>query len=388
MMFANRTNWNLEHNRLSEALREKRAGKQRLIDLTISNPTECGFHYDERGILEALGNPGALRYEPNPRGMETARRAVAGYYADRGEEIPLDDIFLTTSTSEAYSFVFRLLCNPGDEILIPQPGYPLFGFLADIQDVKAIGYPVFYDAPHGWRVDFRAMENAMTPRTRGVIVVHPNNPTGHFAKPEEMSRLSEACRVRGLAIIADEVFLDFTLGEVRPRSFAANAEALTFTMSGLSKIAGLPQMKAAWLLVSGPEALKCEAINRLEVLADTNLSMNAPIQLAMPALLEQRRDFQEQVMNRIQANLKELDKQLAAKKSCERMRIEGGWYAVLRVPGARSDEDTAIELLARQNVYVHPGHFYDFAGEGHVVVSLITREPDFAQGISRMLAEF
>src|SRR5260370_34616301 len=256
-MFAKRTNWNLTPNRLSEALAAHRAAGKPLLDLTVSNPTECGFEYDSSGILNALSNPAALSYEPNPRGRDSARRAVAGYYADRGDNVPVEDIFVTTSTSEAYSYIFRTLCDPRDELLIPSPSYPLFDFLADIQDVKLVRYPLVYD--HGWQIDFHAVEQAITPRTRGIIVVHPNNPTGHYTKLAEIARLNSICAERGLTIIADEVFLDFAIEGNRPESFAANRSGPTVTLSGLSKICGLPQMKAAWLIASGPGELQKQA---------------------------------------------------------------------------------------------------------------------------------
>jgi alanine-synthesizing transaminase len=385
-MFAKRTNWNLQTNRLSAALAAHRASGKPLIDLSVSNPTECGFQYDEEAILSALRNPSAMRYEPNPRGLEPARGAVARYYADRGTPVSNDDIFLTTSTSEAYSYVFRTLCDPEDELLIPEPSYPLFEFLADIQDVRLVRYPLVYD--HGWQIDFHALEHAMTPRTRGVIVVHPNNPTGHFVKAEEMRELNVICAERGIAILADEVFLDFALGDWRPATFAANPAALTFTLSGLSKICGLPQMKAAWLTVSGPEAWKAEALARLEVIADTYLSMNAPVQWAMPVLLGQRLSFQKQLIARVKENLSSLDRQLAEQKSCSRLEVEGGWNAVIRVPVTRSEEEFALELLATKSVYVHPGHFYDFPREGYLVVSLITAMPEFAQAIKSVLSMY
>jgi alanine-synthesizing transaminase len=387
-MFADRTNWNLAPNRLSEALVQHRAAGKPLFDLSASNPTACGFDYDRQAILQALGSPAALAYEPNPKGLETSRRAVSAYYADRSAvariEVPVEDIILTTSTSEAYSFVFRTLCNPGDELLVPEPSYPLFAFLADIQDVKLVRYPLIYD--YGWQIDFHSLEQAITPRTRGVIVVHPNNPTGHFCRPQEIIRLNEICAARQMAVIADEVFLDFVLAGEYPASFAANTGALTFTMSGLSKISGLPQMKAAWLITSGPEELKTQALARLEVIADTYLSANAPVQLAIHVFLEQRHAFQKQLMARVRKNLTELDLQLAAQKSCSRLEVEAGWYAVLRVPATRSDEDLAIELLTAKNVYVHPGHFYDFPTDGYLIVSLITPEQEFAQGIRLLLS--
>jgi aspartate/methionine/tyrosine aminotransferase len=383
-MFAKRTNWDLTPNRLSEALAAHRAAGKPLLDLTVSNPTECGFSYDSKAILEALSNPAALRYEPNPRGLESARRAVAGYYASRSEVVSVEDIFLTTSTSEGYSYVFRTLCDPGDEVLIPSPSYPLFDFLAEIQDVKLVRYPLIYD--YGWQIDFHALEQAITARTRAVIVVHPNNPTGHFTKPSEMTKLNAICSARQMAIIADEVFLDFALDGDRAASFAANSDALTFTMSGLSKIAGLPQMKAAWLIVSGAQNLKKEVIARLEVIADTYLSANAPVQLAMLVFLEQRQNFQQQLLVRVRGNLAELDKQLAGQNACSRLAVEGGWYAVLRVPATRSDEELAIEVLIAEGVSVHPGHFYEFPADGYLVLSLLTPEQTFAKGLRRLLS--
>jgi alanine-synthesizing transaminase len=385
-MFAKRTNWNLEPNRLSVALEAHRAAGKPLVDLTVSNPTECGFQYDAQSILSALSNPAALNYEPNPRGLEVARRAVAQYYAERGAAVSTHEIFLTTSTSEAYSYVFRALCNPDEELLIPAPSYPLFEFLADIQDVRLARYPLVYD--YGWQIDFHALEQAITLRTRGVIVVHPNNPTGHFSKAEEMRWLNEICAARGIAILADEVFLDFALKGKQPATFASNSGALTFTMSGLSKICGLPQMKAAWLIVSGPEPYKTAALSRLEVIADTYLSMNAPIQLAVPAFLGQRREFQRQLLARVNENLTELDNQIARQKSCSRLEVEGGWNAVIRVPATCSDDDLALELLASKGVYVHPGHLYDFPSVGHVIVSLIVPAEDFARGLDLLLSTF
>jgi aspartate/methionine/tyrosine aminotransferase len=383
-MFAERTNWNFEPNRLSEALARHRAAGKPLLDLTVSNPTECGFEYPSGAILEALANSTALTYSPDAQGLRSARESVARYYAARGVAAPVDDIILTTSTSEAYSFAFRALCNPGDEILVPEPSYPLFAFLADIQDVRLVRYPLVYD--HAWQIDFDALESGITKRTRAVIVVHPNNPTGHFVKAREVPALNRLCAERDLAIIADEVFLDFALTDEARFSFAGNAGALTFTTSGLSKISGLPQMKAAWLITGGPEHLKAAALARLEVIADTYLSMNAPVQAAMPAFFEQRHGFQKQVLPRVMKNLAELDRQISVQKVCSRLMVEGGWYVVLRVPATRPDEELAIELLEGRGVYVHPGHFYDFGGDGYLVLSLITREEEFREGIAAMLS--
>jgi aspartate/methionine/tyrosine aminotransferase len=385
-MFADRTNWKFDANRLSEALAVRRKTGQPLLDLTASNPTTCGFQYHAGAMLRALSNPKALVYDPDPRGLIPARRAIVDYYAGHQAQVGIDDVFLTTSTSEAYSFVFRLLCNPGDEILIPEPSYPLFAFLAGIQDVKLVPYPLIYD--HGWQTDFHSLERAITQRTRAVIVVHPNNPTGHFTKPNEIAKLNEICEAAKLAIIADEVFLDFTLNETAPTTFAANDAVLTFTMSGVSKICGLPQMKAAWLVVNGLAELKARAIERLDVIADTYLSVNAPVQYALPNFLDQRNEFQSQLITRVRKNLSELDRQLDSQKACVRLRVEAGWYAVLRIPATRPDEDTALFLVESKGVYTHPGHFYDFPTEGFLVVSLITPEEDFAEGIRLLLSAF
>lgn len=383
-MFADRTNWNLAPNRLSEALARQRASDRPVIDLTVSNPTECGFQYDAEAILRALRNPEALSYHPDARGLESARAAVAEYYRGQHVEVALEDIILTTSTSEAYSFVFRTICNPGDELLIPAPSYPLFEYLADIQDVKLLAYPLLYD--HGWQLDLHALEKASTARTRGVIVVNPNNPTGNYIKRAELEALNAFCAARAMAVISDEVFQDFAVEENRALSFADNHGAMTFTLSGLSKISGLPQMKAAWLIASGPKQLKSEAIERLEIIADTYLSPNTPVQLALPTLLGEREDFQRQLKARVRRNLGELDRQIERQKPVSRLRVEGGWYAVLRVPATRCDEDLAIALLEEKGVYAHPGHFFNFPSDGYMVVSLIAREREFAEGVRRLLA--
>jgi alanine-synthesizing transaminase len=383
-MFADRTKWNLEPNRLAQALALLRASGTPVLDLTASNPTECSFHYDSQAILSALANSAALRYDPDPRGLASARRAVAAYYSARSVNSPIEDILLTTGTSEAYSFVFRLLCNPGDEILIPAPGYPLFELLADLLDVKLVRYPLRYD--HGWQIDFHSLERSLTPRSRAIIVVHPNNPTGHFASSQEISRLNEICSARGPALIADEVFLDFALDAPPRPTFAGNSSALTFTLSGISKISGLPQMKAAWIVVSGPEVPKKDALARLEVIADSYLSMNAPVQLALPSFLDLRKNFQQQLLARARKNLAALDGQLSTQKICSRLDVEGGWYVVLRVPALRSDEDLSVDLLEQKNVHIHPGHFYDFSAAGFLVASLITPEDIFREGFQRLLS--
>ena len=389
-MFADRTNWNLEENRLTRTLARVRANGGAIIDLSASNPTTCGFSFDENAILGAFADPVALRYSPDPHGLPAAREAVCDYYEEIGAAIHPDDVFLTTGTSEAYSFLFRALCNPGDEILIPTPSYPLFDFLAEINDVRLARYSLLYD--HGWQIDFSSVERATGPRTRAVIVVHPNNPTGQYAKAAEATALAEICARRDMALIADEVFYDFSFSPQRPATFAAPSaitdRVLTFALSGLSKICGLPQMKAGWIVAGGPPVEKERAVARLDVIADTYLSMNAPIQCALPTLLGLRGNFHKQLMARAFRNLAALDAQIASHKNCSRLSVEGGWNAVLRVPAIRSDEEAAVDLLESREVYVHPGHFYDFAGDGHMVVSLIVECEEFCNGIRRVLEFF
>ena len=384
-MFSERTDWELAQNRFTQALEQVRAGGAKVLDLTVSNPTRVRLHYEEQTILGALASPRSLDYDPQSKGLREARAAVAGYYREEHNISHLDaeQIVLTTSTSEAYSFVFRLLCNARDELLVPKPSYPLFEFLADLQDVRLMPYELIYD--HGWQMDFPSMEKTVTARTRGVVVVHPNNPTGSYVQAGEVEMLNSFCREHQVAVIADEVFLDYRLGSMMYASFAGNREVLTFTLSGLSKIAALPQMKVAWVVTSGPSAEAAEAMGRLDVIADTYLSMNAPVQWATPTLLEQRKNIQPQLRERIKANLAELDRQLAAQTACQRLGVQGGWNAVLRVPVTRSDEELAIELLLENSVLVHPGHFYDFPSDGYLVLSLIAPAREFAEGVSAVL---
>ena len=384
-MFSQRTDWKLTPNRYTEAYDRFRAEGRVALDLTASNPTRVNLAYDEAAILKSLGSAESLRYQPEPKGLLGARQAVADYYGTLACGVSPDRILLTTSTSEAYSFVFRLLCDPGDEVLVPAPSYPLFQFLADLQDVKLVPYQLIYD--HGWQIDLRGLEKKLTERSRAILVVHPNNPTGSYVHPKEMRMLSWMCARRRMAIVSDEVFLDYTLDGAQHASFAGNARALTFTLSGLSKLAGLPQMKVAWIVTGGPEVLAEQAMARLEVISDTYLSVNAPMQHALPTLLGQRIAFQHQLGVRLRSNLKELDRQLAAQKVVERLKVEGGWYVPLRVPATRSDEELAIELLERQSVLVHPGHFYDFPGDGYLVLSLLATREDFRKGVQRVLTQ-
>jgi alanine-synthesizing transaminase len=341
--------------------------------------------YDAESILNSLSRPEAMDYDPQPKGLASARDAVVAYYREQsgGFEINPESVVLTTSTSEGYSYLFRLLCNPGDEVLVPKPSYPLFEFLADLEDVTLAPYPLLYD--HGWQIDFHSLHKAVNARTRAIVVVHPNNPTGSYVSARERELLNSFCQEHDLALIADEVFLDYAHAGATRTSFAVNQDVMTFTLSGLSKISGLPQMKLAWVTTSGPQDAVTEAIGRLEVIADTYLSMNAPIQLAAAVLLEQRKNIQPLLLDRVRANLTELDRQLAKQKTSQRLQVEGGWYAVLRVPVTQSDEDLAIDILHEASVLVHPGHFYDFPGDGYLIVSLLTSPAEFREGTKRML---
>ena len=382
-MFSRRTAWNLAANRFTAAVRDVLRSKREIFDLTISNPTRAGISYDRAAIFESLNNEQSLEYDPQPKGILSAREAVVEYYHERGQGVSPENLVLTAGTSEGYSYIFRLLANPGDEILVPKPSYPLLEFLADLEDVKLVPYPLIYD--HGWQIDLHSLEQSVSEKTRAIAVVHPNNPTGSYVSREELFRLNGLCARQRLALIVDEVFLDYPHDGQNRRSFATNKAALTFTLSGLSKISALPQMKLAWIAVSGAEEFARDALGRLEIIADSYLSVSTAIQLAAPALLEQRRSIQPQLMTRLETNLCELDRELAGHRACARLEVQGGWYAVLRVPVTRSDEDLAIALLREANVLVHPGHFYDFPSDGYLVLSLIAEPRVFGQGISRIL---
>jgi alanine-synthesizing transaminase len=384
MHFSQRTNWNVEESDLARAHRECLEAGLPIADLTASNPTRCGFSYPA-DLLAALTDPRSLDYDPQPLGMLHARQAVCGYYAAHDVAIDPGQIVLTTSTSEAYSYLFRLLSDPGDEIIALQPGYPLFDFLAGLDDVKLVAAPLVYD--DGWQIEFESLERAITNRTRAIVVVHPNNPTGHFTKHWEKDQLADLCRRRSLALIVDEVFLDYGFDpEKRHPSFAAGLEGIpVFVVSGLSKIAGLPQMKAAWIVATGPELPA--AMARLEVIADTFLSMNAPVQLALPKWLKASPGIQQQICARVKANLAALDRELDRSPGLNRLKIEGGWYAVLRIPALEPDDATVLRLLER-GVWVHPGHFFGMGPSGWLAVSLLAPEAEFSAGVITLVNYF
>ena len=375
--FSARTGWDVGESGFAKAIREARAAGRELIDLTVSNPTVCGFVFDARTLLSPMRNAAALTYDPDPRGMLSAREAVAEYYDFHDAEVDPDALVLTTSTSEAYGFLFRLLCDAGDEVLVAQPSYPLFDFLADLEDVQLRPYPLFYD--FGWWTDFAELERRIGPRTRAIVVVHPNNPTGHATKAEERERLEAICARHGLALIVDEVFLDYALeedGEIA--SFAVGPHpVLTFVLSGMSKIAGLPQMKVGWIAALGPDETRQQAMGRLEVIADTFLSMNAPMQLALSVWMDERGEIQVQIQERVRRNLA-----VAQASGVEVLRVEAGWCAILRLE--QRGGDVAEDLLEMAGVVVHPGSFYGIAERERVVVSLLGEEEDFAEGLRRI----
>ena len=376
MRLSRRTGWNTEESELARAHRLRAEAGLPIADLTASNPTRCEFAYDP-ALLAALGDLAALDYDPQPRGSLRARESVCRYYADHGVPVLPEQVVLTTSTSEGYSYLFKLLCDPGTEIVGLQPGYPLFDFLAGLDDVGLKQAPLVYD--HGWQIDPEGLRQAITERTRAIMLVHPNNPTGHFTKPWEAEELALLCREFDLSLIVDEVFLDygFAGGE---KSFAAGLEGVpVFVVSGLSKIAGLPQMKAAWIVALGPEA--GAALERLEVIADTFLSMNAPVQCALPSWLAGRSGIQRQIRERVKANLAELDRQLERLPLVSRLEVEGGWYATLRIPAVNSDEETVLKLLD-QGFWVQPGGFFGMCASGRLVLSLLTSEKEFITGVT------
>jgi aspartate/methionine/tyrosine aminotransferase len=387
-MFSRRLEWNFASNRLDRVLEKKQIGGVDILDLTESNPTRAGFIYGEGRWLHALANPRSARYQPDPQGLLSARAAVAAYYAARGESIAAQNLFLTASTSEAYAYLFKLLTDPGDEILAPLPCYPLLDFLSELDSVQLRHYPLRYDEKKGWHIDFATLENVVTTKTAAIVLVHPNNPTGSFVKPHEMAQLNALCAEHDLALICDEVFLDYARGDVEnaPASLVANGAVLTFVLSGLSKIAALPQMKLAWFHVNGPEEARAEAMARLEFIADTYLSVGTPVQCAAEKLFEVRYDLQRQIHARLEANYAFLLKACGLGRRGEVLAREGGWYAVLRIPEEIPEEEFAVGLLEQENVFVHPGYFFDFPRPGFLVMSLLTPVEIFQEGVARLLA--
>jgi alanine-synthesizing transaminase len=389
-MFSNRSDWGLTPNALSSLLAAKKANGDRILDLTESNPTQAGFHYDAETTLGALAQPESMVYEPDPRGLCKARRVIADYYREHGQTVDPETVFLTSGTSEAYSLVFKLLANPGDELLIPQPGYPLLSYLAQMESSRHVYYPLRYQDAGGWSIDLDVLEAVVTPRTKAVVLVNPNMPTGSYVKRDELAALDRLCSKHNLALIVDEVFSDFACTEASEpvRTVVNRSQALTFVLNGFSKILGLPQMKLAWILVGGTSGLGPSARDRLEMIADLYLSVGTPVQHGAGALLRRRHNIQRQILARLAENSQFLEAQFARAVNSRVLHREGGWYAVVEIADHVSDETRVLQLLDQDNTLVHPGYFHEFHKEGFIVVSLLTPVETFRAGISRVVSRF
>lgn len=390
-MFSSRFHFDLTPNRLMQTLQAKKAAGVEVLDLTESNPTRAGFNYDSAEILDALAQPQAMLYEPSPRGLPAARLAITNYYLHHHKTIHSDSLFLTASTSEAYSHLFKLLADPGDEALVPKPSYPLLDFLTALDSVQPVQYPITYNHQSGWQIDIDAVRNLISDKTKAIVVVSPNNPTGSYLKTGELAQLNALCANNNLALMVDEVFSDYhyqsTAGQVE--TAVGNDGALTFVLSGLSKVAGLPQVKLGWIQVSGPVSRVAEAQSRLEFIADTYLSVATPVQHAVERLLVQRQTIQRQIIVRLNDNHRFLESQCATSPNCRVLAREGGWYAVLEIDGDGAqapDDDRVLQFLEQDNVFVHPGYFYDFDEDGILVLSLLTPPSIFQAGVSKILA--
>jgi alanine-synthesizing transaminase len=388
MKFARRVPDDLRPNRFAAELAAARAAGRSLIDLTTSNPTQAAIDYPP-DLLAPLASPRGLVYRPEPFGLREARSAVAADYARRGVSIDADRIVLTASTSEAYSLLFKVLCEPGDEVLVPRPSYPLFEHLTRLDGVIARPYELEY---HGrWGIELSGLERDIGPRTRAVLCVHPNNPTGSFVSAAELDRLAGVCAHRQVAIIADEVFADYELTPgvaARSGRMFECRDTLVFGLGGLSKSVGLPQVKLAWIGVAGPAGAIDAALARLELACDTYLSVSTPAQLAAAELLERGASIRRQIQARVARNHAALQTQASAVPACTPLAADAGWYAVLQVPSFGSEEDLVVDLLRTEGVVVHPGYFFDFPRESFLVVSLLAREEAFAPGLSRVLRHF
>jgi len=391
MVFSSRTSQHDAPNLLAVAVARARAraagGGPDVIDLTVSNPTTAGIPYAAQAILAALNDKHSLRYAPDPLGLGAARQAVAHDWTSRGTAVDASRIALTASTSEAYAVLFKILCDPGDEILVPAPSYPLLGFLAAFESVKLETYPLLYAAGQ-WHVDVDALRSAVTPRTRAIVVVSPNNPTGSYLREDEL----EAMLDLGLPIVSDEVFATYPLGkgasipEGRIASVVTAKRGLTFALSGLSKLAALPQMKLGWIGVAGAPALVDQAMARLELVLDAYLSVSTPVQHALPALLAARAATEDAIRARTRANLAAVREAIESAPSASVLDVEGGWYAIVRVPETQSDEEWALELVEKDGVHVQPGYFFDMPRGAHLVISLLTPESVLTQGMVRLAA--
>jgi aspartate/methionine/tyrosine aminotransferase len=382
MRLSSRLPPSFELNVLSAALDRRRSGGCEILDLTVSNPTRCGFSYPEAEFRAALSQPAVLAYDPDPLGSGAAREAIAAHH---GHGLRAEDLLLTASTSEGYGLLFKLLGDPGDQVLVPSPSYPLFEWLARLEGLRALPVPSWFH--ERWHLDLEALEAAVSPRTRAVVVVNPNNPTGHFLSRAEWTALTALCARHQLALLVDEVFADYALEA--PADHLATAlldpdpPCPVFLLSGLSKVAALPQLKLAWIAVRGPGAVECRSA--LAFLADQYLSVSAPVQAAAPTLLALAPGLRAQVRGRLRANLAALDAALAGQPRLSRLPVEGGWSVLLRRPAVDADEACALRLLESAATLVHPGSFYDLPGDGCLVLSLLTPETLFLEGLHRIL---
>ncbi len=387
-MFSDRVPRELAANRLTEAIASMREAGRPYVDLTLSNPTRAQLDYPA-DLLASLADRRALVYAPSPLGALDARHAVARDYARRGMDVPPGRIVLTASTSDAYSLIFKLLANAGDEVLVPRPSYPLFEHLARLDLVSTRPYDL--DVHDEWAIDLASVERALGPRTRAVLIVSPNNPTGSFVGASELDRLASLCAPRGVAIVADEVFADY---ELEPGAAAAagrvatRRDVLAFALGGLSKSVGLPQVKLGWMAVAGPDGLVGGALDRLEHIADTYLAVSTPVQVAAGALLDRGTAIRAQIVERVATNYRALRALGSRVPSCRVVRSGGGWYAVIQVPSLEPEEDLVVHLLTRDGVLAHPGYFFDFPRESFVVVSLLPPTSSFADGVERVLRHF
>ena len=383
--FAKRTNWQLNSNQLAqkrEAI-EKEGGV--VLDLTESNPTQCQFNYPKEELLTPLSMDRNLYYSPCAQGIDEARQAVTNYYQNNGFKIDSRQIFLTCSTSEAYSSLFRLLVNPGEEILVPQPSYPLFEFLIELSDARIQAYPLIYDG-HRWQIDFELLKEAISNKTRVIILVNPNNPTGSFLKKRDIENINRLCEGKNIALISDEVFFDYQHSipvDEAAASLLENKNTLSFTLGGLSKSLGLPQMKVSWIVVNGPDDLVQEAGGRLEIILDTYLSVTTPSQNALPQWLSLNSLIQQEIKKRLHENGQFLEQNTCPLCTC--LPAEGGWYIILKLPKTLSEEEWVVRFLEEDGVYVHPGYFFDFADEPYAVLSLLTFPGVFQEGVRRII---
>jgi hypothetical protein len=342
------------------------------------------FRFLRKNLLKSLGDDRNLSYQPHPQGLREARQAVQGYYRRKGYDVAPENIFLTSSTSEAYSAIFRLLLNVKENVLVPAPSYPLFEFLIQLNDLESIFYPLIYEGH--WHIDLEALSSLVTPRTKAVVLVNPNNPTGSFLKPEERKRLNSLCRKHSLALICDEVFLDYVFQEEGQSalSLVDNKEVLTFILGGISKSLGLPQMKLSWIVVNGPEDAVKESKNRLEVILDTYLSVNTPVQNALSKWLDSQNVIQKEISERLRQNREFLKRHTASFSGCQLLHTEGGWYAILHLFSRHTEEEWVLMFLDDERVFVHPGYFFDFREEPYIVVSLLVPPAVFQEGCSRI----